>query len=268
MKLEELFTKEEIEKLYIEYPPYKGKPPRAHNFKNLIDLQIGELTVLYRAENKGDKTCWHCLCSCGKHVNVLGHRLTASNPTRSCGHLIREATIKRNQEGLIDLTGKKFGKLTVVKRIEGQHTPWLCKCDCGREYVALSGNLRSGATKSCGQCTIASFGEEKIKDILNQNSIEYETQKKFDTCKRKVHLLPFDFYVKNTNCLIEYDGKQHYGIGGWNDQEGLKELKLNDDFKTQWCKENNIPLIRIPYTQYNDLKIEDLQLDTTSFRVV
>ena len=35
--------------------------------------------------------------------------------------------------------------------------------------------------------------------------------------------------------------------------------------KNEWCKDNNIPLIRIPYTQYNDLCIEDLQLETTTF---
>ena len=35
--------------------------------------------------------------------------------------------------------------------------------------------------------------------------------------------------------------------------------------KSQWCKENNIPLIRIPYTQYNNLTIDDLKLDTSNF---
>jgi hypothetical protein len=54
---------------------------------------------------------------------------------------------------VIDLTGQRFGRLTVVKRQgtskDGQKT-YLCRCDCGTERVVKSGNLRSGKTKSCG----------------------------------------------------------------------------------------------------------------------
>lgn len=52
---------------------------------------------------------------------------------------------------LIDLTGKRFGRLTVVER--GQttsNTMWRCKCDCGNETIVAYGNLKSGRTKSCG----------------------------------------------------------------------------------------------------------------------
>lgn len=57
----------------------------------------------------------------------------------------------------IDLTGKKFGKLTVVKRQPNHITPsgqtkamWLCLCDCGNETIVSSQDLKSGHTKSCG----------------------------------------------------------------------------------------------------------------------
>lgn len=53
----------------------------------------------------------------------------------------------------IDLTGKRFGRLTVIERagIEKNGTvKWLCKCDCGRMTVVRSFRLRSGITKSCG----------------------------------------------------------------------------------------------------------------------
>lgn len=56
-----------------------------------------------------------------------------------------------------DLTGKRFGKLVVVKRVEdyigpsgNRGTQWLCKCDCGNEVVKRGANLCSGSTKSCG----------------------------------------------------------------------------------------------------------------------
>lgn len=56
-----------------------------------------------------------------------------------------------------DLTGKQFGKLTVVKRLESRITKegkkqaqWLCHCACGNDIIAITAKLKSGHTKSCG----------------------------------------------------------------------------------------------------------------------
>lgn len=53
---------------------------------------------------------------------------------------------------LIDLTGQKFGRLTVIERAEnkGRRTTWLCVCDCGNKTVSYAETLRRGDTKSCG----------------------------------------------------------------------------------------------------------------------
>lgn len=58
---------------------------------------------------------------------------------------------------LIDLTGKQFGRLTVIKRIKSKVFPsgqkqsqYLCKCECGKLTVVISRNLKSGNTTSCG----------------------------------------------------------------------------------------------------------------------
>lgn len=52
----------------------------------------------------------------------------------------------------IDLTGKRFGRLTVLSFVEDhrQGTYWLCRCDCGNEKVIKGQSLREGWTKSCG----------------------------------------------------------------------------------------------------------------------
>lgn len=60
---------------------------------------------------------------------------------------------------LVDMTGKRFGRLTVIERA-GTYIPkddpdtcratWLCKCDCGNLTVVIGNNLRAGFTKSCG----------------------------------------------------------------------------------------------------------------------
>lgn len=53
----------------------------------------------------------------------------------------------------VDLTGRRFGKLIVIERVEinqRRQTQWRCQCDCGNEVVVTGGNLVSGNTKSCG----------------------------------------------------------------------------------------------------------------------
>jgi hypothetical protein len=51
-----------------------------------------------------------------------------------------------------DLTGKRFGKLTVLRRVENNpgKTRWVCRCDCGKEISVIVSNLTTNHTKSCG----------------------------------------------------------------------------------------------------------------------
>ena len=82
----------------------------------------------------------------------------------------------------------------------------------------------------------------------------------------------YDFGILDENnvlqYLIEFDGKQHFTSDGWDGEIGLQRNQEHDTYKNQWCKDNNIPLIRIPYTHYKDLCLEDLLLETTNWRVV
>ena len=74
----------------------------------------------------------------------------------------------------------------------------------------------------------------------------------------------FDFFINNSY-LIEYDGETHYNsnLHGWHNHTQLQAQQERDAIKNQWCKENNIPLIRIPYTHLKKLSIEDLLLETS-----
>lgn len=54
---------------------------------------------------------------------------------------------------LVDISGERFGSLTVVRRngtAKGGAAAWLCKCDCGRYTSAAGNHLRQGLVKSCG----------------------------------------------------------------------------------------------------------------------
>lgn len=164
----------------------------------------------------------------------------------------------------IDIKGKHFGKWLVLyktnKRNAGGAIYWHCRCECGNEKDVLGTSLRSGRSLSCGLHSNISKGNVKIADILDKANISYQVQKKFSTCKDKKEL-PFDFFVNN-EYLIEYDGEQHFKKDNIFDYEYTHK---HDLLKSQWCKKNNIPLIRIPYTHYKNLKLEDLLLDTSSF---
>ena len=52
----------------------------------------------------------------------------------------------------VDLTGQRYGKLTVLRPAEniGAKTAWVCRCDCGQETTVMTCNLRTGGTKTCG----------------------------------------------------------------------------------------------------------------------
>lgn len=52
----------------------------------------------------------------------------------------------------IDITGQKFGKLTVIERCgtRNRQSLWRCICECGNETLSLSNSLRDGKSKTCG----------------------------------------------------------------------------------------------------------------------
>ena len=103
--------------------------------------------------------------------------------------------------------------------------------------------------------------------FISQFNISFEQEKVLFKFSNGTNAY-FDFYIGN-KYLIEYDGETHflYNLHGWHTLEQLSQQQERDQIKTQWCKENNIPLIRIPYTHLKDLKIEDLLLETSKFIV-
>ena len=78
-----------------------------------------------------------------------------------------------------DLTGKRFGRLTVIKtqgKNKFNNYMWLCRCDCGNEIVVLSGNLLKGNTKSCGciqrnDLTGKRYGKSLVVERLDADEI-------------------------------------------------------------------------------------------------
>jgi len=102
----------------------------------------------------------------------------------------------------------------------------------------------------CGcQVCNESKGERDIKKILDKCNILYEYQKTFEGCRYK-RLLPFDFYLKEYNTCIEYDGLQHdKPISTWGGDEYFNIVKKRYKIKNNYCEKNNIKMLRIKYNE-------------------
>lgn len=124
-------------------------------------------------------------------------------------------------------------------------TPILHKCLIdGNEWYVTPANTLSGC--GCPRCS-KSKGEEQICKLLDNVNVYYERQKTFDDCK-DIKPLPFDFYLPNYNCCIEYDGEQHYrAVDYFGGEEYFRYVIKHDNIKNDYCKNNNIKLLRIPY---------------------
>ena len=228
--------------------------------QNLIGQRFGKLTVIEKtSERKHGNIVWKCRCDCGKEHFAYTNLLT-SGGCKSCGCLIQEERMNRHKSD--DIIGHRFGKLTAIKRDFNHRSPSgtykiQCQCDCGNIVYVRPYELRTHKVNSCG-CLRISIGKLKISQLLTENNIPFEMEKKFKDCRNPETNYPlrFDFYVDN-KYLIEYDGRQHTEPdGGWG--EDIKKIQDRDEYKNKWCKEHNIPLIRISYLQYEDLTIDDL----------
>ena len=214
---------------------------------DLTGKRFEKLIVIKRVENSNDGHArWLCQCDCGNTITVSSNVLKKGN-CKSCGCLRKEVASKKASFNYKDLTNQRFGKL-IAKSYLGSSGKgsvlWLCFCDCGNNnFITTSHHLLSGNTQSCG--CLKSKGEEKIKLILQQHNIIYEQEKTFSDLPLK----RFDFYLPDFNLLIEYDGQQHFQVAFGQDKNKLILQQKYDKIKNEWCKENNIKLIRIPYYQ-------------------
>ena len=133
----------------------------------------------------------------------------------------------------------------VIEEYINARTSILHKCKIDG-YMWKAPPCRTLNGQGCPQCN-ESNGERQIRQWLDRHNIEYEMQKTFDNCI-DVKLLPFDFYLPINNITIEYDGIQHFEpveiFGG---QEAFEKTVKHDNIKNEYCKNNGISLLRIPY---------------------
>lgn len=154
--------------------------------KDITGQRFGRLVVIEKTEIKPNKgVYWKCKCDCGNVVEKLGCDLRSGN-TKSCGCITKENLKKYSEKKMLDLGGKRFGKLTVVKstnKKDGSNYIWECKCDCGNTLFVRGTSLVDGNTTSCG-CNQRKIASEIVK-IANKDCVEETKLSSLTLPKRK-----------------------------------------------------------------------------------
>lgn len=129
-------------------------------------------------------------------------------------------------------------------------THLIFKCPKDHIFPMRFDHFKSGSR--CPFCR-ESKGEKDVLKYLDKYNIKYIRQYRYEDCK-DTRTLPFDFYLPDYNTCIEYDGELHYkAIDFYGGEEELKRQQNRDSIKTQYCKDNNIKLIRIPYWELKNI---------------
>lgn len=204
---------------------------------DITGMKFGKLLVLNEhSRDKHGNVTWLCRCDCGNTKIVSGNCLR-KGITTNCG-------CSKKQAQIIDITGKRYGRLT-VKRLIGKtsyrDTLWECECDCGNKVVVKKGNLLSGNTKSCG-C----LREENITKHGGCNSRLYRV---WQAMKHRC-LNPKDAEYHNyggrgiTVCNEWLDFKNFYDwsiLNGFNEyaskgESTIDRINVNDGYKPENCR--------------------------------
>lgn len=135
------------------------------------------------------------------------------------------------------------------------HTNIEVVCPNGHSWVTTYSNVKNG--NRCPECNAVNVGGMSKGERITHNLLK-DNPNLFTNVRREVtidiegsqHRLDFVFSYSGSVYAIEYDGEQHYKpsnkFGG---EDALKITKYRDRLKDKYCRENNITLIRIPYTK-------------------
>ena len=238
----------------------RGCPKCANNIKKthndyLNELYIKDIDIITLEEYKGANT--PILHLCNKHDiewKITPRDVLAGKGCRECKcEKITSSKLKTDERYKTELEILNVNIIPLEKYIDSR-TDILHKCIlCGYEWMVSPNNVLYRA--SCPRCKETS-GERKIRLWLEKNDISYEFQKKFNDC-RDEKVLPFDFYLPDLNIIVEFDGKQHYvPIKYFGGLEQFEYIQKHDAIKNEYCKNNGISLLRIPYYKYNNIEEE------------
>lgn len=164
--------------------------------------------------------------------------------------------IKLTQDDFINRMKNIHPTIQVIGEYKGSDFPVKVKCLKDNFVWEPTATNLIHLKRGCPKCN-QSRGELQVEMYLKNYNINFIPQYVFSECKNK-RVLPFDFYLPDYNACIEYDGIQHFEpVDLFGGEDTLKTQQHNDSIKTQYCKSNDITLLRIKYNQNIDIVLDD-----------
>ena len=237
-------------------PKCGGTIKRTHEeFLNRLQQVNPNIEVLGTYINAETKIL--CKCKIDGHIwEVRPYSLLLGYGCPKCGgnaKLTHEEFIEKLQQvnSNIDVQGTYINSVTKIE----------CKCKiCGHEWTVIPASLLQG--RGCPKCN-TSRGEKRIAQYLDNLGMDYIYNKRYfnDLVGAGGGLLRPDFIIPSLKIWIEYDGIQHYEPTDFTGKMSKKEIQQrfdytqqNDLIKNQYAKDNNWTLIRIPFTEYDNIE--------------
>lgn len=213
--------------------------------KTIYEFRNKEVAIICHKEDDGG-------VEHGLFFQVAGHHLRGSGCPKCFG--TKKKTLDQFIGEANHVHGIDMYDYSLVN-YERAHSYIEIKCNtCG--YVFLqTPHAHINQKQGCPHCNF-SHGELAVEKWLKKYNIKFEDQKTFENCKyKKKGNLEFDFYLSDFNMCIEYDGEQHFKEGRFfATNKNLKEIKIRDQIKNDYCFQNGIRLLRIPYWDFNNIE--------------
>lgn len=228
--------------------------------KNFVEIESKSNSTLMTTSTINSKTKLQFKCECGNNYETSFRNFLHDNKRR-CDECGINNRIKAKTIGIENL------KLEVLNNSDcqllsdsynGLHDQLEFLCECKTKFKTSIIGFRNGK-KNCTLCNGTSKLETKTLKFFKNNNIYHEEQYSIDELKSsKGYKLKFDFCVFNKSreiiFLLELDGQQHFHpVEFFGGKESFEKQKINDELKNEYCKNNNLKLERIPYTELDNL---------------
>lgn len=179
------------------------------------------------------------------HFNNSRNRCPYCSKNPKLNTNIVKERIRQRSKGEFELVGEYVNAKTPIQ-------VWHKKCN---KISTVHADIFMNRQMYCNYCS-QSKGEKRISQYLDKYGYRYITEYKFlNLLSEKGNPLRFDFAVfADKLYLIEYDGEFHFKK--YFEEQNYEELLIHDEMKNNYAFNNKIPLLRIPYTEFNEIEIK------------
>jgi len=217
---------------------------------NWNNMKFNSFTILNKSNIRDsyNRILWNIQCECG---NIIQY-----NPSNIKLGKIKHCGCKKPIYSKYEV-GSSFYKLTLIKKIDNTNK-WLVSCNCGNTSTAISYDIISGRTKSCGNCKTFYNAKDWVgykngiltfKQIHSKNKrgqIKWEAE---CACGNIIYTIPSN-NAKSCGCLAKQASKLRMSIIGKSSRQYSPEISI----------------ARIVWRRYKDKNLpKDLQINFDSF---